>query len=111
MITIDTAAIPTKEPIRKEWIKFQLRVHGSSLSGVARDQGVSRFAAIKALQIPYPRMERAIAKRLHLRPEQIWPERYDEHGRPNRMRGRPKKSVNKDTSRTSRRNVSAQGAV
>ncbi len=111
MVTIDTANIPTEEPLRREWIKFQLRARGSSLSKIAREVNVTRYCPIKALRSPYPRIERAIAKRLHLRPEQIWPERYDENGRPNRARGRPNKSVIKDTSHVRRRNVNQRGVA
>ncbi len=104
MLTIDTAAIPTEEPSRREWIKYQLRARGSSLSGVARGLDVSRFAASAALKRQYPRLERAIARRLGLEPKQVWPERYDTDGR-------PKKPVSKDTSRTRRRNVHVRGGA
>jgi len=80
---------------RREWIKQNLRQRGSSLAQVARDHGVSRDAATLALKKPYPRMERAIAQALGLAPQQLWPERYDENGQPNRPIGRPKKSISK----------------
>lgn len=107
MLPTDTAAIPVKDPLRKEWIKFQLRARGSSLSKIGRELGVDRSTVAQALQRPYPRMEREIAKRLGLRPEKIWSERYNEHGQPNRPRtGRPPKShTNKVTTRRGGRNV------
>jgi Ner family transcriptional regulator len=92
------ADIPTDTRQRREWIKYQLRLRGGSLAQVARDHGVSRDAPILALRRPYPRMEAAIASALGLLPEQIWPERYDEKGRPNRRVGRPSaksKSISK----------------
>ncbi|MDQ2069345.1 helix-turn-helix domain-containing protein [Natronospira bacteriovora] len=88
--------MPQDSRQRREWIKYQLRLRGSSLAQVARDQGVSRDAATLALRKPYPRMERAIADALGLRPEQLWPERYDEAGRPNRPLGRPRKQTATD---------------
>ena len=81
--------VPMEPLLRREWIKYQLRLRGSSLSAVARDFGVSRHAPRLALVKPYPRMERAIAKKLGLEPQVLWPERYDEQGRPNRTVGRP----------------------
>ena len=80
---------------RREWIKQALRDRGSSMAQVARDHGVTRDAATLAMKKPYPRMERAIARALNLEPQQLWPERYDHQGRPNRPIGRPKKSISK----------------
>lgn len=68
--------IPSDPVQRNEWIKFQLRMRGSSLSKLARRLGVTRQAVRNALSSPYPKMERAIAAELELRPEDIWPERY-----------------------------------
>lgn len=111
MPTIDTATIPSDYRHRREWIKFQLRVRGSSLSQLARELGVTRHTTILALARPYPRIERAIAKRIGLRPEQVWPERYDEHGKPNRKKGRPIKSITKVNTAAGRRNVHARRAA
>lgn len=68
--------IPSDPVQRNEWIKFQLRMRGSSLSKLARRLGVTRQAVRNALSSPYPKMERAIAAELELKPEDIWPERY-----------------------------------
>lgn len=68
--------IPQDPVQRNEWIKFQLRVRGSSLSKLARRLGVTRQAVRNALAAPYPRMERAIASEIGLEPHHIWPERY-----------------------------------
>lgn len=109
----DIAAVPHKEPLRREWVKFQLRARGASLSQVARELGLVRSSVAQVFLHPYPRMERAVAKRLGLRPEQIWPERYDEQGKPNRPRtGRPKKSnTDKVTGPRAGRNVHTGGAA
>ena len=68
--------VPNDPTERREWIKFQLRIRGSSLSAVAREMGVSRHATNLALAKPYPRMERAIAAKIGIPPCQLWPERY-----------------------------------
>ena len=84
--------VPLEVNARREWIKFQLRVRGSSLSAIARELGVTRHAPRLALVKPYPKMERVIAEKLGLKPQELWPERYDEDGQPNRTKGRPKSS-------------------
>ena len=61
---------------RNEWIKYQLRMRGSSLSKLARRLGVTRQAVRNALATPYPKMERAIAEEIGIHPGHIWPERY-----------------------------------
>lgn len=72
----DPETIPADPTQRNEWIKFQLRIRGSSLSQLARDLGVTRQAVRNALSSRYPRMERVIAAEIGLEPEIIWPERY-----------------------------------
>lgn len=69
--------IPDDPVQRNEWIKFQLRMRGSSLSKLARRLGVTRQAVRNALAAPYPKMERVIADELGLPPQAIWPERYE----------------------------------
>ncbi len=77
MTTIaDPQSIPADPVQRNEWIKFQLRIRGSSLSQLARELGVTRQAVRNALSSRYPRMERVIAAEIGLSPETIWPERY-----------------------------------
>lgn len=68
--------IPSDPAQRNEWIKFQLRMRGVSMSGLARDLGVTRQAVRHALTDRYPRMEAVIAHAIDLEPEAIWPERY-----------------------------------
>lgn len=83
--------IPQEPTKRRAWIKYQLELSGYSLSSLARELGVSRHAPKLALDRPYPRMERAIADKIGMEPHQIWPERYNSAGLPNRSVGRPKK--------------------
>lgn len=72
----DPETIPADPVQRNEWIKFQLRLRGSSFSKLARELGVTRQAVRNALMTRYPRMERAIANEIGLHPHAIWPERY-----------------------------------
>lgn len=79
-------AVPEDPSHRWEWIKFQLRVNGTSLAKIARALKVTGAAVKNAKHLPYPRIERAIAKALGLAPVQIWPERWGTDGNPCRRR-------------------------
>jgi len=78
------------------WIKYQLRRQGYTLTSLGREHGVSRHAVGLALRKPYPKMEAIIAKVLGMHPAELWPERYDRQGNPNRSMGRSPKSATSD---------------
>lgn len=78
--------VPTDPEKRWEWVKFQLRVRGSSLALVARELGVGRNAVINVKRTRYPRVERAIARKLEMTPRDIWPDRWHPDGAPVRER-------------------------
>ena len=80
--------IPKDPAMRWEWIKFQLRTHGTSLSDLARKLEVERNALHNVKRLPYPRMESAIAKALGMKPYQIWPDRWAKDGTPLRRSSR-----------------------
>ncbi|MCA3343550.1 MAG: helix-turn-helix domain-containing protein [Roseomonas sp.] len=65
-----------------EDIKAAIRKTGLTLSDLSRAAGFSEGAAKRALLIPWPRMEAAIAARLGREPHEIWPSRYSPDGRP-----------------------------
>lgn len=81
-----TADIPSNPEQRWEWIKYQLRTRGTSFANLARQLDVQRNAVTGVKRLPYPRMERAIAKALDLSPAMIWPERWNADGSPSRQR-------------------------
>ena len=78
--------IPPDPAQRWEWIKYQLRTRGTSLAMLARELDVSDAAVKNAKRNPYPRMERAIAYALGLKPIDLWPERWHSNGKPHRIR-------------------------
>lgn len=78
--------IPSDPTKRWEWIKYQLRAHGSSLAMIARELKVTDTAVKNVKRTAYPRMERAIAKALGLKPIDLWPERWNPSGEPHRIR-------------------------
>lgn len=73
---MNTEQAPKNPDQRRAWIIYQLRLAGSSFSAIARELGVTRGAVRKATWMSYPKMERAIARKIGRRPEDIWPERY-----------------------------------
>jgi len=83
------ASLLRAKPITKpsaDWhpedIKAAIRKTGTTLSDLSRAAGFSEGAAKRALLIPWPRMEAAIAARLGRKPHEIWPSRYSPDGRP-----------------------------
>lgn len=87
MSTADSVVgVPSDPSHRWEWIKFQLRIKGTSLAKIARALKVSGPAVKNAKNLPYPRVERAIAAELGLKPIDIWPERWAIDGNPSRRR-------------------------
>lgn len=88
MQDMNTAEIPLDPALRWEWIKFQLRARGTSLAKLSRELGVSDTAVKNAKRTAYPRMERAIAAALGLRPADLWPERWNANGTPHRIRAK-----------------------
>ncbi len=71
-----TKISPKNPNQRKLWIKHQLELIGESYATIGRELGVTRHCVRRAMVIHYPKMERAIAAKLQMRPEDIWPERY-----------------------------------
>ncbi|ASK21919.1 MULTISPECIES: helix-turn-helix domain-containing protein [unclassified Halomonas] len=78
--------IPINPIQRWEWLKYQLRSQGSSLRKLSDELGVTGNAVQLVKYTPYPRMERAIAKKLGFKPQAIWPERWNHDGTPCRER-------------------------
>lgn len=83
---MNIAEIPSDPEKRWEWIKYQLRTNSTSLAKLARELSVSGQALKNVKFTAYPRMERAIAKALSLKPADIWPERWAANGNPYRIR-------------------------
>lgn len=105
MNTKDTPLPPfIQDPAkRRAWINFQFHLRGTSVAALAAEHGTVRQAAYHVFTRPYPRMERLIADALGVTPQQLFPERYDADGLPNRPRGRPAKSPVKHTTKPQNR--------
>lgn len=79
--------IPTDPEQLWEWVKFQLRMRGSSLAKIGQELKISRHSVNNAKRVRYPRVERAIARKLGKTPGDIWPDRWHPDGAP--LRDRP----------------------
>ena len=71
-----------------------LRKQGWSLRRLSAAQGLHPQTLTAALARPYPKGELVIATTLGMKPEKIWPSRYDRHGQPNRGRKARRHVVN-----------------
>jgi lambda repressor-like predicted transcriptional regulator len=76
-----TDDIPTEPRERNVWLKYRMELAGFGFADLARDMGLHRGTPQEVLRRPYPRMETEIAKRLGVKPEKIWPERYADRAR------------------------------
>jgi len=77
---------------RRAWIIYQLSLQGKTLASVGRDLRVTRGAVYAVFKAPYPKMEKALATELGVEPSFLFPERYDEFGKPKRPRDDTRKS-------------------
>jgi Ner family transcriptional regulator len=78
--------IPSHPADRHRWIKFQLEHLGSSFSAIARELGCSQQNVRQATLTPSARAERAIAEKLGLTAQELFPERYQPDGTRRRSR-------------------------
>ncbi|WP_216891581.1 MULTISPECIES: helix-turn-helix domain-containing protein [Pseudomonas] len=83
---MDSHNIPLDLDSRWEWVKYQLRIRGTSIADLAREAGLNESAFRNAKRRAYPRVERDIANALNMLPGQIWPERWNADGSPLRLR-------------------------
>ena len=98
---------------RRAWVVYQLNLRGESLASLARRYGLDRKTPGRALSVPYPRMERAIAEAVGVPVHILFPERYAPNGERLIRMGRPKKSIamSKHNTRAGDRNVDGEAAA
>ncbi|MGB0732182.1 MAG: helix-turn-helix domain-containing protein [Pontibacterium sp.] len=68
--------------LQQDWhpadVKAAIAKKGTTIAELARQHGYSSATSFyNALKMPYPKIERIIAAFLELRPEDIWPSRYE----------------------------------
>lgn len=86
MIT-DQTRIDIRNKERKTWIwiKQRLAQADSSFAKLTRLHGVKKQNIAIVKHSPYPKYERLIAESIGLDPWDLWPDRYDAAGNPNRI--------------------------
>ncbi|WP_145590223.1 helix-turn-helix domain-containing protein [Yersinia aleksiciae] len=62
-----------------------LKKRGTSMAAVSREAGLASSTLANALLRHWPKGERLIAEVLELHPEEIWPSRYLEPKRPQKI--------------------------
>lgn len=79
-----------KHDMSPEEVKKLIMDTGITLSELGIQNGFSGAAVSITLKKRQPYVQNVIAKRLNMRPQDIWPSRYDENGSPVRLdpRGR-----------------------
>lgn len=60
----------------KEFIKYRIRELFGSMTDMAHCYGLHPSVIRRALRVPYPKVDRVIAKALNEHPATIWPSRY-----------------------------------
>ncbi len=86
VVAMNAKDIPLDPASRWEWIKYQLRIRGSSAAKLARQLGITDRAIRATKERAYPRVERAIAAALDTVPAKLWPERWNDDSTPKRLR-------------------------
>ena len=72
--------VPKNPAGRRAWILYQLRLRNLNLRKLGEKVGVSRQAMSYALHAPNSRGEAVIAEALGLKPQELFPERFDASG-------------------------------
>ena len=93
---IDPDSIPKSIEQRREWIKYMLKIRRISFGDLARKHGISRQCYSIALHQAYPSCEHHIAQALNIRPDDLWPERY-ENGLPKKNKNHGKNYENQNS--------------
>lgn len=108
----------SKKPASKDWHRADIiaavRKAGSNLQQLSIKYELGAGTLRNALYVPAPKYERLIASFLGMKPEDIWPSRYNQDGTPKSGRGerglgryKPKNRIEhtNDTSIQKSRNV------
>lgn len=89
MSTQTTVTNSAPQDWHKADIKAALEKAGWSLRQLSLHHKYSPWALQRALFRPWPKAERLLAEAIGMKPEQLWPSRYNANGTSNRRRGPP----------------------
>lgn len=68
-----------------EEIKAAIRMRGSTMAELSRQNGYVDSVVKQVLRKPWPAVEKIVADYLGVAPQTIWPDRYGPDGMPNRL--------------------------
>ncbi len=88
--------------MHREDIKAAIRKTGITMNELSRRNGYSIVAVRITLRRRWPAVEAIVAKHLGLRPQDIWPSRYDELGEPLRAAHQTVAETSRGTARPHR---------
>lgn len=107
MTTLNTV----KKASHQDWhpadIVAALRKAGWSLRSLSKHYKLAPGTLGQAIKVPYPNGERLIAAAIGVKPNEIWPSRYDADGNPNR--GRRLRGFKQFNAQNESRNVKVNG--
>lgn len=78
------------EDMHPEDVRAAIRKTGVTLTSLAESAGYSESAVRRTLRVPWPAIERIIAKQIGCQPNDIWPSRYHPDGSPRSRASKPK---------------------
>lgn len=73
---MSTTPRPKEPHLFKEWVKYELKLRGYTLTALAKTQGVCREVPSSVFRNRRPKWEKIIANILEMMPCELWPERY-----------------------------------
>lgn len=80
MVISKQITVPADDRERAIWVLGELKRRRESFASIGKRHGLSRYAARQAMFQPSATMEKALADAIDLKPEQLFPERYDREG-------------------------------
>ncbi len=76
LFPMSTTPRPKEPHLFREWVKYELKLRGYTMTAVAKTQGVGREVPSSVFRRHRPKWEKIIANILEMMPCELWPERY-----------------------------------
>jgi len=100
-----TDYIPKEPTLRWAWVKYQLELRGYTIAKLAMEMGTTRASVAVVKNKHYPKKQKAIADKLLMLPQEIWPERYGSDGKP--IKHSPRYPRNDSTNNSKRQRIAS----
>ncbi len=73
---MSTSPRPKEPHLLREWVKYELKLRGITLTSLAKKHGVGREMPSRVFRERQSKWEKIIADAMLMMPEELWPERY-----------------------------------